>query len=104
MRLMLYRRLWRPCIVFFVQNPAAIVVKITYRLQHETLTNTTPLTRVLVCIQRSADIIGCRSSSRTVRRSTSVSAKHLCLSTRGYIRQCSLASVDMSARGCFANQ
>ena len=43
MRLMLYRRIWRPCVVLFVQNPTAVVLKGIYRLQRGTLTNTTPL-------------------------------------------------------------
>lgn len=43
MCLMLYRRIWRLCIVFFVQNPTAVVLKVTYRLQYGTLTNMTPL-------------------------------------------------------------
>jgi len=62
---MLCRRIWRPCIARFIRflcaESCCCCLK-SHRLQHGTLTNTTPLTRVLVCIQRSADIILCRSS------------------------------------------
>jgi hypothetical protein len=63
---MLYRRIWRPCIARFIRflcaESCCCCLKVTYRLQHGTLTNTTPLTRPLVCILRSAGIIVCRSS------------------------------------------